>query len=61
MVNGSRFVFERTFKGANKITVELNFISYTLQATIYVPDSHRKFISKEHALVIGQFSDWVKL
>ena len=57
MVNDDRFVFERTFKGANKIIVE-NFISYT---TIYVPDSHCKLISKEHALVIGQFPDWVKL
>ena len=26
---GDRFVFKRTFKGANKIIVE-NFISYTL-------------------------------
>ena len=60
MVNGDRFVFKRTFKGANKIIVE-NFISYTLLPTIYVPDSHCKLISREHAIVIGQFSDWIKL
>ena len=60
MVKGNRFVFKRTFKGANKVIVK-NFISYTLQATIYVPDSHCRLMSKEHALVIGQFSDWIKL
>ena len=60
MVNCDRFVSKRTFKGANKIIVK-NFISYTLYATIYVPDSHCKLISKEHTLVIGQFPDWVKL